>query len=180
MLKLKRTTVLYSTRRSRATWRPVMRRWTGKQEMTWLKCKFLLTSVLLLQLLHMFLIIRVFFFLCCSLDMTQELLDYLEAGLKMSETGESTGRRLSLHNQFFFCVNTWIWLWCFSLNKFCVSWTPTGPNLRLQPDSADWLLSYRSSWTAASSTTSLSSCCSNFTAVSDKEICFVFRQTTLC
>lgn len=46
-----------------------------------------------------------FVFLYCSLDMTQELLDYLEAGLKMSETGESTGRRLSLHIQvwFFWC-----------------------------------------------------------------------------
>lgn len=35
-------------------------------------------------------------------------MDYLEAGLKMSETGESTGRRLSLHTQVwgFFGVQT--------------------------------------------------------------------------
>lgn len=50
--------------------------------------------------------------------------------------------------------------------KFCVSSTPTAPNQRLRLDSADWRLSYRSYWTAASSTTSLSGWCSNFTAVS--------------
>lgn len=35
-------------------------------------------------------------------------MDYLEAGLKMSETGESTARRLSLHIQVsgFFGVQT--------------------------------------------------------------------------
>lgn len=40
--------------------------------------------------------------------MTQELMDYLEAGLKMSETGESTARRLSLHTLvcFLFGVQT--------------------------------------------------------------------------
>lgn len=58
----------------------------------------------------------------------------------------------------------------FDLNvslKFCVSWMPMGPNLQLQPDSADWLLWYPSYWTAAFSTTSLSCWCSNSTAVRD-------------
>lgn len=44
------------------------------------------------------------FFMCCRLDMTQELLDYLEAGLKMSETGESTGRRLFTYSWLLFVV----------------------------------------------------------------------------
>lgn len=30
--------------------------------------------------------------MCCRLDITQELMDYWDAGLKMEETGESTGR----------------------------------------------------------------------------------------
>lgn len=63
--------------------------------------------------------------------MTQELLDYLEAGLKMAETGESSNWWWSLLR----CLRGTAM--CLLAPKFCASWTPTEPNPRLQPDSAD-------------------------------------------
>lgn len=56
--------------------------------------------------------------------------------------------------------------------KFCVRWTPTGSSLRPRRDTAGWLRSYRSYWTAPFSTTFLSCCFLNFTAVSFGQTCF--------
>lgn len=70
--------------------------------------------------------------------MTQELMDCLDAALKMSDTGESAGSFM-VHFINNHILNPRDPHHVFSFDdclKFCVRWTPTGSSLRPRQDTA--------------------------------------------